>query len=251
MYLKCSRYPNHNTFTYTSMSQGQRWYESSCWKQFKSTPGVMPKQCKPAFDFSKVLRSLCELSSNPMHWKQPESALQILDAQRLTKPIQSRKNQDSKNRRKPKIRFCFRQKIEEKKYNSYMSERGRENSTTHTRSVRMPWNQIYHGQIVRETTPPTWRGHGGATLENISVCIGYWAAKLGNWTWTRWWTASKTGVLLADSLRWWSKVSQKEINNSLWLIYEGWRRGWSNAALVIITYTVNCHFYIIRVKKKN
>jgi len=59
---------------------------------------------------------------------------------------------------------------------SMTSSRG--NSTAH--SVRMPCNQIHQGGIVRETTPPTWRDHGGATLENSSACIGDWAAKLGN-----------------------------------------------------------------------
>jgi len=55
---------------------------------------------------------------------------------------------------------------------------GRGNSTPH--SVRMPCNQIHQGGIVRETTPPTWRGHGGATLENSLVCLRDWATKLGN-----------------------------------------------------------------------
>jgi len=55
---------------------------------------------------------------------------------------------------------------------------GRGNSTPH--SVWMPCNQIHQGKIVRETTPPTWRGHGGATLENSSVCLRDWATKLGN-----------------------------------------------------------------------
>jgi len=54
-----------------------------------------------------------------------------------------------------------------------------EEETAH-HSVRMPRNQIHQDTIVWETTPPTWRGHGGATLENSSVCIEDWAAKLGN-----------------------------------------------------------------------
>jgi len=41
-------------------------------------------------------------------------------------------------------------------------ERG--NSTPY--SVRMTRNKIHQGKIVRETTSPIRRSHGGATLEN-------------------------------------------------------------------------------------
>jgi len=51
----------------------------------------------------------------------------------------------------------------------------------HIPSVRMPRNQIHQGKIVRVTTPPTLRGHGGATLENSSVCMGGWAVRKPGW----------------------------------------------------------------------